>query len=300
MSPHPDPDSRSALGSRRLLESLAACLLARWDELLRMRFQALAHFDIDQIHDLRVACRRLRGAVEQLGPLIGAERTNRLRRPLRQLTRELGLLRNLDESRRYFERFGEGLAPLLSDLARERSREAEQALRMLDRLDCVKLERRIRSAASALVTPQHIASQGLLALLSERNLALYRPVYDLLPLVAAPDRAEERHALRIAVKRWRYFTELVLDILGRPQTAHLRLLRRYQSVLGDLNDREVFSLMLHEAPDLRPQERQKAQKRIAREQRTLMQQFCRLLTDEPLSYRFEVTHLPPAPRGAAP
>ncbi len=290
MSPVPDTRSRPPLpGSRQLLEAYGACLLARWDELLRNRYQALCSFDLEQIHDLRVASRRLRSAVEQLAQLIGTERTNRLRRPLRRLTRQLGQLRNLDEALAYFSDTGsEGLEPLLNRLQGQRGQEAEQGLRLLQGFDCMKMERRIRSAAAALITPDNIASQGFLALLSERNLLLYRPIHDLLPLVARPEMIDERHALRIAVKKWRYFTELLQDTLGGDRSEQLQLLRRYQSLLGDLNDRQVFSTLLQDLPELPEEGRLQLQQRINREQRRLFKRFCELLQSRPLTYHFEV------------
>lgn len=276
-------------GSRQLLEAFATCLTARWDDLLQLRHQALNCFDVDHIHDLRVASRRLRGAVEQLGPFIGTERMDRLRRPIRRLTRELGLVRNFDETLLYLEKTGEqGLEPLLASLGQQRKQEAAQARRLLETLDCMKLERQLRAAATALVTPDNIASQGLLALLSERNLALYYPIHALLPLVAAPEMVEERHALRIAVKKWRYFTELLHDILGGKQQALLDQLRQYQSVLGEMNDRVVIAALLQGAVDLPEIVRENLLKSIVKEQRKLLKKLCGLLDAKPIVYCFEL------------
>jgi len=276
-------------GSRQLLEAFATCLVSRWDDLLQLRHQALNCFDVDHIHDLRVASRRLRGAIEQLGPFIGTERMDRLRRPIRRLTRELGLVRNLDETLLYLEKTGEErLESLLTLLGQQRTQEAAQARRLLELLDCIKLERQIRNAAAALVTPDNIASQGLLALLSERNLALYYPIHALLPLVAAPEMVEERHALRIAVKKWRYFTELLHAILCGKQQVLLDQLRQYQSVLGDMNDRVVIAALLQGAADLPEPVREKQLKNIAKEQRKLLKKLCDLLIANPIAYCFEL------------
>jgi len=276
-------------GSRQLLETFAACLISRWDTLLQLRHQTLTCFDVDHIHDLRVASRRLRGAIEQLGPFIGTERMDRLRRPIRRLTRELGLVRNLDETLLYLEKAGENsLEPLLTSLGQQRRQEAAQARRLLELLDCMKLERQLHAAAAALVTPDNIASQGLLALLSERNLALYYPIHALLPLVAAPEMVEERHALRIAVKKWRYFTELLHAILGGKQQDLLDQLRQYQSLLGDMNDRVVIAALLQNAADLPEAIREKLLKTIAGEQRKLLKKLCGLLDQKPIVYRFEL------------
>jgi len=276
-------------GSRQLLEAYAGCLTARWDGLLQLRYRTLNCFDVEHIHDLRVASRRLRGAIEQLAPFVGTERMDRLRRPIRNLTRELGRVRNLDEALLYLSQTGlNGLEPLLKSLEQQRKQEAAQTRRSLELLDCMKLERRIRAAAAALVTPDNVASQGLLALLSERNLTLYRPIHALLPLVAAPEMVEERHALRIAVKKWRYFNELLHDLLKRPQSDLLELLRQYQTLLGDMNDRVVIAALLREAVDLAETVRETALGGIAREQRKLLKKLSALLDEKPILYHFEL------------
>lgn len=236
-----------------------------------------------------MASRRLRGVIEQLGPFIGTERIERLRRPIRRLTRELGLVRNLDETLLYLEKSGEnGLESLRATLEQQRRQEAAQARRLLETFDCIKLECQLRAAAAALVTPDNIASQGLLALLSERNLALYYPIHALQPLVAAPEMVEERHALRIAVKKWRYFTELLHAILGGKQQPLLDQLRQYQSLLGDMNDRVVIAALLQGAADLPEPVRQKLLKNIAKEQHNLLKKLCGLLDAKPIVYRFEL------------
>jgi CHAD domain-containing protein len=254
-----------------------------------MRYQTLQSFDVDHIHDLRVASRRLRGAIDQLGPSIGTERMERLQRPIKRLTRKLGLLRNLDEARLYFEKNGnQGLEPLLVSLRNQRRQEAATTKRLLETLGCMKLERQIRSAAAALVTPDNIASQGLLAILSECNLKLYRPIHALVPLVAVPEMVEERHSLRIALKKWRYFNELLHDMLGKQQSTLLDYLRLYQSLLGDMNDREVCTLLLDEASDLSEAVRNAVKNDIAREQHKLLKKLRVLLDTKPLVYQFEL------------
>ncbi len=276
-----------------MLEALAAALTSRWDELLRVRYQALHCFELEQIHDLRVASRRLRSAFTQLPPLIGDEAVKRLNRPLKRLTRALGMVRNLDEACSYFSDHRQtALEPLLQQLQQQRNQEAQQALQLLRGFNCDKLEQRIREATAAVLAPEHIASQGLLALLSESNLQLYQPIHTLQPLVVLPEMVDERHALRIAVKKWRYFTELLHDILGHPsQAALLTQLRRYQTVLGDLNDREVFKQLLEEA-ELSEADRRRVRQQISREQAKLLKKLCTLLESQPLAYQFRLAAAP--------
>lgn len=276
-------------GSRQLLDALAACLVSRWDELLRTRRQALNSFEVDQIHDLRVASRRLCGILEQLGPFVGNEKAGRLRRPIKRLTKELGQLRNLDEARLYFEKNGkEKFEPLLRFLKQQRCHEATRTRQLLESLDCSKLERQILVAAKTVVSPANIASQELLAFLSRRNLELYHPIYDLLPLAALTEMVDERHALRIAIKKWRYFTELLHDILGQKQSDLLAAMRQYQSVLGEMNDRAVFRNLLDGVSDLTDSARAELLDRISQEQVGLLKKLQVMLDKQPLVYQLEL------------
>ena len=106
--------------------------------------------------------------------------------------------------------------------------------------------------------------------------------------VAAPEMVEERHALRIAVKKWRYFTELLHDILGGKQQDLLVQLRQYQSLLGEMNDRVVITALLQETAELPETVREKLLKTITKEQRKLLKKLSDLLKTKPIVYRFEL------------
>ena len=67
--------------SDRMLERLAAYLAEQWEELLRLRGSVLKRSEIEAIHDLRVASRRLRSVLEAMLPLLGTRQVRRLRRP---------------------------------------------------------------------------------------------------------------------------------------------------------------------------------------------------------------------------
>lgn len=257
---------------------------------MHQRHQALHCFEIDQIHDLRVASRRLRAVIEQLVPFVPRDLVVRIRRPIRRLTRELGQLRNLDEALLYFTKANmPELDVLLESLAHERKQEHAKALKQLTALNCDQIEKNMNRATKAIMTPHNIASLGLLAILSEQNLTLYRPLFDLQPLVPATGMIEERHEFRIAIKKWRYFTELVRDIMeSNNLTDLLTLLRTYQSLLGDMNDRAVYASILTDTQAVPEDLKKRLLSRISREQRGLLKKFRSLLDTQPLTYQFVV------------
>lgn len=270
-----------------LQQRLADYLACRWDELLRLRTAVLQRFDDEDIHDLRVASRRLRIVAQQVEPFVGQETVGRIRRPLRRLTRNLGQLRNLDEAGRYFSTLPENpAAPLVVALSRQRHKEAKRIRLALEELPSKRLGRLIGAAISTVSAAKRVTAASIAAQLSEKNLTLYRPMYDLLQLPNLAKQATERHALRIAIKKWRYFNELLSALLADERTDLLERLKRYQGLLGDMNDREVFLDLVRCAEELAPDVRTQVEAVIIGQHRRLVHTFKRLLTESPLQYSF--------------
>lgn len=280
-------DRLSPPAPRPLLEALSSVTTSHWRELQRLRQAVLKAFGNQEIHDLRVASRRLRTAIELLKPWIGRGGVSRLRRPVRKLTRELGELRNLDEARSYLLGLDDdSVTPLITTVDRHRSKELRRIKKRLERLPCKRLERQLQGAGHLLLSAATLDSPDMLGWLSERNQALYRPIHGLLHLPELADHADERHRLRIAIKKWRYFSELLDSLCGRQPGQLVTLLKQYQTLLGDLNDREVFLGLVHNAVELSPAVRQRVATVITGQHQRLTAQFRTLLKHQPLKYQF--------------
>lgn len=265
--------------------ALAGFLAERWEYLQRQRQIVLLQPGIDEIHDLRVSSRRLRAVIDFLEPFAGPKQVRRLRRPVRRLTRLLGKLRNLDEARLYFHRLDPvGLKPLLRTLKQQRRKESAAVCGYLADMNCNKLERQVSAAVSAL----NAKSDGkeLPALLAERNMLLYGRVHKQLSVALGPDCERERHGLRIAVKKWRYFNELLV-CLPEHDPGHLpEQLRQYQSVLGKINDIRVFGMLLDREKRVSGEARKQAVERLCHDHQALLADFHELVARQPLRYQF--------------
>ena len=203
----------AALSARRLLAMLAHLLSNRWDELRRLRLCVMEAPHRDHIHDLRVACRRLRAAIGLLVPLLGPAKVRRLEKPIRTITRALGTVRNLDEAHSFLLTLhDEGLMPLAAALQDERQRELRRCQRQLQELPCKRLERQLAKASAQLVAPQS-SPDDFIGWLSHHDQDLYRPIRRLLRRKKLAALPAERHRLRIALKKWRYFNELLALLL---------------------------------------------------------------------------------------
>ena len=275
--------------TRLLLERLGRVQHDQWQELLVQRQLVLDGCGHEAIHDLRVASRRLRITIELLPLIIGSEQVRRLRRPIRRLTRELGRLRNLDEAHHYLTGLNDdGLAPLIASLERQRRREHKRVRRLLKELPKKRLQRLFERAGQQLASTEGTPPLTVVSRLEERNLGLYRPIHHLLHLPGLAEQAEQRHTLRIAIKKWRYFNELLALLWGRRHDRLTALLKQYQGLLGELDDRELLLTLVRDAEQLAPPVSHRVLPMIEAQHRQLISDFRQLLAQQPLQYQFQV------------
>src|SRR6185369_6623150 len=96
--------------SEAILQRSGNVLLSQWGEMLRLRLVVLKSCEHEDIHDLRVASRRFRAALNLIGPLSDCGHMPLLSKGVRSLTRTLGDLRNLDEALIFFSSRTERIA----------------------------------------------------------------------------------------------------------------------------------------------------------------------------------------------
>lgn len=272
-----------------MLQRSGSVLFSQWVEMLRLRLVVLKSCEHEDIHDLRVASRRFRAALSLVGPLCGCRNMPALSKGVRSLTRVLGDLRNLDEALLFFGSHGEqiGLSGLLSRLAEKRERERRAVIKALRRFRPKKLEPLVREIVAA-VTMDCIRNADIPPMqsyLSNTSIGLFETIRSLLPAALESVNCEERHALRIAIKKWRYFLETVSRITGQDYGTVLDLLKKYQTILGSMNDMTVFARMCRKSGE--PADELAAVKKLlSEENRRLFDEFVALVAAEPLKYAF--------------
>ena len=219
--------------------------------------------DIEELHDMRVATRRMRSAFRVFGDYLDGKRLKPMRKGARRTCSKLGNVRDLDVFWEMTERYLEALPPTRkSDLTplrevweaeREEAREA-----MLSYLDSQAYVRFKERTIELLTTPQGWE----LAALTDKEEAVPHRVRHVVPAIIyqraaavlaydewvnGPDVSLKRlHRLRIAGKRLRYTLEFFKEVLA-PQTADLiKQTKRLQDHLGDLQDAAVASGLLRD------------------------------------------------------
>ena len=237
--------------------TLAAVIRRRHDA-LRENVEPARDGQVEGVHQARVASRRLREVVPVLGDGLDEIRLKPLKRRLRDVTRALGPVRELDVALDMLDevRFEGAQAERLRQVWRdaiEARREAplrtlRDALapqerapleRQLDAFETARgasLDAQWRAALAArLATRAHELRDRI-----ERTGSLFHP--------------EALHEVRIAGKKLRYALEITADAglarLARP----LRTLKNAQDVLGRLHDLDVLVGLLQALPEAAPGE----------------------------------------------
>lgn len=265
--------------------------MTHWDEVLRLRRAVIKVSDPDDIHDLRTASRRFRAALELYYPFAPKELKSELRKSVRKLTRILGRLRNIDESRIFFQSRIQADLPvtavLYSGLSELRSIELKRIVKALKAFEHGHLDRIVREIVNELAR-KRLAKRNrssLLAYFSEVSIRQYLPIHQLLAVAQAPGQVASRHALRIAIKKWRYSLEIMAQVLRKDYTPILDLLKEYQSLLGRMNDLVEFGALLRNL-DLSREGRNYLKAILRTEDTLLLESFNKLVEQKPLNYTF--------------
>ncbi len=218
--------------------------------------------DIEALHDMRVATRRLRAAFEVFEPAFERGALKYYLKDLRATGRALGEVRDLDVFMEKAAHYLESLEAdhqhdldLLLDAWREQRREARS--RMLTYLDSPQYEEFKYKFNIFLNTP----GAGV------RSFSMEKPaptlVCELVPVliytrfsevrafdsILAEATIEQLHALRIEFKKLRYTVEYFREVLGRSAQEVIADIKKVQDHLGDLNDAQVATLILREFID---------------------------------------------------
>ncbi len=234
-----DPDTPMGVVGQRILQHHFALML-------RNEAGTREGKDIEALHDMRVATRRMRAALRVFAPFYRRRTQRKLAKSLRTAGRALGKVRDWDVFLENARRYQAEMSPqadfeaLLADWQAQRDI-AQVQLRawlsgkayasLVARLESFIQEPPVRDLPPNM--PQHVRTvvpSLVYARLS--NMLAYES------LLSTAD-VTQLHALRIAAKRLRYTLEFFSDVLGEESTAVIEVIKRLQDHLGALNDANV-------------------------------------------------------------
>ena len=228
-------------------------ILERVVELVKHEAGTRLGEDIEALHDMRVASRRLREALEIFEDCFPPKTYDRLYARVRRVTRALGRARDADVAVEYFAKLladspslieQVALQEILRRLAKQRMRRRAEMQHELDKVQPADLLARFEKAFAQLekIPPSRQRGSRTALLLARRLFGQrLREVFACRRLIKGEHDIEALHNLRIAVKKLRYAIETLDFAGGEHVKENLKFFKKLQTVLGDLHDRDVFA-----------------------------------------------------------
>ncbi|MGE3961204.1 MAG: CHAD domain-containing protein [Dehalococcoidia bacterium] len=228
-----------------------ARLREHWAAFLRHAPGTRLGEDIEALHQMRVATRRLRATIRVfdavLPPVFEEHRAE-----LQWAGHELGAVRDLDVQIDGLERLraesswedAAALRPLIEVIEAERR---EERVRLLELLNSARFEALVRAFSATLRQgpPLGAPSPEVHAYAAPILAARVRRVRKDGRALKPDSPSVEYHELRIKAKRLRYSLEIFGELYGRPAERMTVALKTLQDMLGDHQDAEVGIQRLH-------------------------------------------------------
>lgn len=236
----------------------AEVLLERVQALAAERAGVRAAEDIECIHRMRVASRRLRAALGLFAKYLPAKKAAAWLPEVRRVTRALGAARDADVQIACVEAFADacgdaqcrpGVQRLLLRLRQNRTALQGPVARALDRLENGRLieemEQYLRTLrAGARMRHVEPSSPALFALAETAITGRLTELLGYEMYVSQPERKEELHAMRISAKRLRYTLEIFAPLYPGELKGALKSVKALQEQLGDIHDCDVWQELL--------------------------------------------------------
>ena len=208
--------------------------------------------DIEFIHRMRVASRRLRSAFPLFQTCLPAKRSLVWLAQIKKVTRALGTARDADvqlEALTTFfaqqsdKSYRPGLLRLQLRLSQQRRRLQEPLTKAMRALQESQVLEDMDQHLSPLADLQDAMYLYTPALYQHSFNAINERLNDFLAydaIVFQPEKKEELHAMRISAKWLRYTLENFSSIYSNSLKQQLQIVRKVQEMLGDIHDYDVW------------------------------------------------------------
>lgn len=232
------------------LQRAAEVLRVRSDEVFSLRETALDFSDIEGVHSMRVATRRLRSALRDFMPLMEQRPSKKLRKQLKQLADALGTVRDQDvamvaleelQAEAETELIKEGIGKLL----KERGEQRETArLNLTETLTLNNLNDLQERFTAAIAKAAKGKQSKKIATFNEAGRSVvadsWQNLLDLGASLYEPFNVDQLHEMRIAAKHLRYAIELFAACWGERIAPFADEIAELQSFLGEVHDCDIW------------------------------------------------------------
>ncbi|MCG8926121.1 CYTH and CHAD domain-containing protein [Lentzea sp. CC55] len=242
-------DSGPTLGKKPTAGDVVLAYLYEQRAALQNQDPRVRRNEHDAVHQMRVATRRMRSALQAFGKIVDRERTRALTDELKWLAGVLGTSRDLEVLRKRFEEGLHALPPelVLGDVAARLTRhfaplEAKAHNDSVAALDSKRYFALLASIDTLLTEPPLTAkasgkAKDVLPGLVEK--ARHRLDVRVEAALATTDSDEPLHEARKAAKRLRYSAEVAEPALGKHAEALRKRAKDVTTLLGDHQDSVV-------------------------------------------------------------
>jgi CHAD domain-containing protein len=216
-----------------------------WRTYLTELKRCRARFSIEAVHDLRVATRRVMALIQLLNSVSPRPRLQKLRRAFKDQLDEFDSLR---DTQVILAEVSETILdlPQLYGFQKQQQSFEDKTLKALGKkikkFQTAKITRRIRKVHDALEdnAPDDLGGRILEAVDDAFLLTHQR--------LSAVDAARPGtiHRVRVAFKSLRYMIEIIHPLLDGFPSEQIKQMNDYQSLMGEVQDAEVFMQMLND------------------------------------------------------
>lgn len=241
--------------------TLACFSLRRYAEAIQKNLEAAVQGEeIEPLHQVRVACRRLRTALRLFADCLQEESVFKWRKESKRLLKNLRKARDLDIQIQFLEdllkktirdkRILPGIKRLLLRLQQKRLRLQKRISKSADRFRKQGILKEIAAETERLERMQSSAAEGGGFSVAEQAGTAVREAMG--KTTALLDRLKDKkdikghHQLRIAVKRLRYTLEIFQPAFEETFDELIQPLKKMQTLLGELNDCAVWLEQIEE------------------------------------------------------
>lgn len=256
--------ARQAMAERERHCDESFCLFGA--QVLQKRLQALTREiagvreakDLEYVHRMRVASRRLRAAFAIFEPCFPAAQMGRWNRRIKRITRALGAARDTDVQIAFVEEFlsrietqreRRGVERLLLRLRQRRQALQADVIRTLDRLESNGVLRDMEETLLQRLVEARVNQTP------ETSPWMYRRACEMITLrleemlayevyIHQPEHITQLHSMRIAAKRLRYTMEVFEPLYNGEMKKHIQVVKTVQEMLGDIHDADVWAEQL--------------------------------------------------------
>ena len=212
--------------------------------------------DIEYIHRMRVASRRLRSALAIFEDCFTGKQFKAYSRDVRDVTRSLGAARDLDVQLALLEntlpefsspRLLPGMRRLGLRLKQQRSEAQNEVITSIQKLQADETLKNLAEWAAPFVDMAagvYLFSPALYELAFSGINARVRELLEHAAYIQDEGNVTELHNMRISAKRLRYTMEAFADLYGANLKPLINQTRKFQDLLGEIHDADVWIALI--------------------------------------------------------